>query len=141
VTTASTRPSSIPTPVFVDESGRRARWVKRAGAIVGLLALLYVGLVVAGLMGASVIGDVGVPHHQEVSKHVAETAREQQSATSTSQPALGAPTQGAARATQTTTATTAAAATPATTGTLPTTPSTAAHGNKPTSPPGQGRRP
>ena len=134
--------------MFVDDSGRRARWIGRLLAVVALLSIGYAGLVIAGLMGASVVGDIGVPHQRKVAKSVADAGREQQ--TSTNQPSLVAPQPptpaNGVQPTQTTTATApttpaTAAPAPVASPTLPTTPTTAAHGQRPTSPPGQGRRP
>lgn len=50
-----------PPPVFVDESGRRARWVVLFGRLVGGVCLIYVALVIASLLGAPWVPHEALP--------------------------------------------------------------------------------
>lgn len=50
-----------PNPVFVDRSGRRRRIVITAGAGAGVLVVVALGLLVAGLFGASPVPLPGLP--------------------------------------------------------------------------------
>jgi hypothetical protein len=53
------RPSA--SQVFVDDSGRRSRWARRAGALLASGAAIYIGVVVVGLTGPRVGPVVDVP--------------------------------------------------------------------------------
>src|SRR6185369_7694434 len=50
-----------PKPVFVDRSGRRHRIVVASGAAAGVLVVLALGMLVAGLFGASPLPLPGLP--------------------------------------------------------------------------------
>lgn len=58
----SSRPSAGGTPVFVDPHGRRARWATGAGRLAAGATVLYLGLVVASLVGAPWVPRVGLPN-------------------------------------------------------------------------------
>lgn len=48
-------------PVFVDDTGRRHRWLRVAGWIVGVLAAAYVGLFVASIVGSPGLIPLSLP--------------------------------------------------------------------------------
>jgi hypothetical protein len=129
-------------PVFVDESGRRARWMRRAGAGFGVLFVAYLALVIAGLMGASFVDKIGVPRLGRLDREPSEASTDPPVlpngalVTTTAPP----PTAEPPAQTATTAALVASATAPPTTPTtaVPTTPTS--HG-PPVEPPGQGRRP
>jgi hypothetical protein len=57
----SNRTRSSPMQVFVDDSGRRGRWSRRAGALLVAGAVFYIGVIVGGLAGPRVGPAVDVP--------------------------------------------------------------------------------
>lgn len=54
---------AVPNPnrIFVDSSGRRARWVGRAGYLFGIGCATYVGMVALGLSGTRVAPMAAIP--------------------------------------------------------------------------------
>jgi ferric-dicitrate binding protein FerR (iron transport regulator) len=50
------------TPVFVDITGRRARWLRALAVVACLLVLAYLGVLAAGVFGSSVDLSTAVPH-------------------------------------------------------------------------------
>jgi hypothetical protein len=61
--------------VFVDDSGRRARRVRRVGMAIGVVFAGYCMLVIAGLMGASWVPHIGVPSLGGVDRSGANTGK------------------------------------------------------------------
>lgn len=55
------QPTTPPVPVFLDESGRRRRIVRWAGAAVGVLFLGYIGLVAASFTRAPFVRQLALP--------------------------------------------------------------------------------
>lgn len=50
-------------PVFLDEHGRRRRWVFAGGGLAGGLSALWLGALVTGAIGFSTLPVVGSIHH------------------------------------------------------------------------------
>lgn len=59
VITASHR--AAPRPVFVDERGRRARWLSRTGALLAGIMVLYLAAMGASITGASWVPQLSLP--------------------------------------------------------------------------------
>ena len=49
------------TGVFVDDAGRRSRWIARAGRLVGAGCIIYIVVIVASLFGATWVPRVSLP--------------------------------------------------------------------------------
>lgn len=60
-------PAAVPNPnrIFVDSSGRRAKWVGRLGNLLGLGCAAYVGMVALGLSGTRVAPMTTIPITQD----------------------------------------------------------------------------
>jgi hypothetical protein len=59
VARATTAPSA---PVFVDTTGRRARWLRVMVLVIFLACAVYVGALLSGVLGGSVDLSTAMPH-------------------------------------------------------------------------------